>query len=992
MTDYRDDTPLTDAQKASLVGLATAIRTKMYGKDVREAIASAIEMVGTAGVNSYFTPKGVRANLSALENEFPNGTEGIYITEDDGYWNYWNGSQWMKGMPYQSAGDPSEIYKNLYEAENLIADPNFENDGEWAINSNLAKGMIVNGFHDKNVLVIECHNQTASNFYGTFSKAFPVASGRLLEIDALIGFIQDTSTDILAWSLNEYASEEDVSNNNRLAHDSFAINGPAGDALQHYRRYVLLNANTKFITMSFEVVTNGKAYIGLPNAKYVDSLYPDNGNYIKDSNFEVLSLLGPSTFFTDIVKNYENGNALLTINHKNSVLETVVSQFVPVNDLNSFNFFAKAQFRPVDSDAGCNIGIQFLSTNSLSDGLDTQTGVSIVTLDPNDSSMDVPTVLKHCQVPDKTNYVRLIINMYKQGTLELLEPTIVPDESSILSQNELPHFEFSGDMTGMTHDNAKMLRFIYVNGKARYTGYANVKYQGDSSSATGAVKHNYGIKCFSDSALKNKLNFKPKSTWPSSSSWVLKADLMDNSHVRNVVNAKLFGKVIKSQANYIPISADLMNYFVSSQGNFLIPYGNAQSNSATGVIKTGCFRTGTGFSASDIFEHTSDGLHIKVVSTPTDKIRVLIRQTVRPNQKYTLAFDSTSGTTVDVEATYSNDYNVFNDATAKTTIATGLTTGTRQSVSFDIGEYNTIDFELKFPATVLDVTLNNFTLKIGLDSNYIPNRLDTNSLPLSQAANQGMIDGFPIECFNNGASLGLYNFTIKKSKDMLNIDNSNPLQEGIEVEENNDYATFNHDSALFDGTDFSPVVQDKFTDTFKIHWNALMALVNSGSDADVKAQLPSKIDILGVIDRVIFEVLSQQWDSEGKSQMFVTYNDGGFIIPLLYDFDSTWGLHYDGATMESAFDSFALSNKLSRRVVQIWHDEFISRYKYLRQNILSNQNLIDNFVNYTKQIDSYYFDVDKLLYPSIYGIVDSDVHQIVQNIQQQSALLDQKIL
>ncbi|MFT8869567.1 SGNH/GDSL hydrolase family protein [Liquorilactobacillus nagelii] len=114
-TDYRDDTPLTDAQKASLVGLATAIRTKMYGKDVREAIASAIETVGQPGVDSYFTPKGVRANLAALQNEFPSGTSGVWITQDDGYWNFWNGDSWKKGVAYQgiAVGDNSIKYSAL---------------------------------------------------------------------------------------------------------------------------------------------------------------------------------------------------------------------------------------------------------------------------------------------------------------------------------------------------------------------------------------------------------------------------------------------------------------------------------------------------------------------------------------------------------------------------------------------------------------------------------------------------------------------------------------------------------------------------------------------------------------------------------------------------------------------------------------------------------------------------------------------------------------
>jgi lysophospholipase L1-like esterase len=107
-TNYRDNTALTDAQKASLVGCATAIRTKMYGKDVRDAIASAIEMVGAPGVDSYFTPKGVKANLAALQAAYPTGTDGIWITQDDGYWNFWDGTAWERGAQYQAPENPDK--------------------------------------------------------------------------------------------------------------------------------------------------------------------------------------------------------------------------------------------------------------------------------------------------------------------------------------------------------------------------------------------------------------------------------------------------------------------------------------------------------------------------------------------------------------------------------------------------------------------------------------------------------------------------------------------------------------------------------------------------------------------------------------------------------------------------------------------------------------------------------------------------------------------
>jgi lysophospholipase L1-like esterase len=49
-------------------------------------------------------PKGVYTSLSALQTAFPKGNSNIYITSNNGNWNYWNGSAWVSGGIYQSTG------------------------------------------------------------------------------------------------------------------------------------------------------------------------------------------------------------------------------------------------------------------------------------------------------------------------------------------------------------------------------------------------------------------------------------------------------------------------------------------------------------------------------------------------------------------------------------------------------------------------------------------------------------------------------------------------------------------------------------------------------------------------------------------------------------------------------------------------------------------------------------------------------------------------
>jgi hypothetical protein len=118
-TDYRDNTALTDAQKASLDGLATAIRTKMYGKDVREAMAAGLELAGT-GAGTSLTPNGVVENVSELDTKYPQGTSGIFVNSSDGHWYYWNGTAWADGGAYQAAKFYFDGLLNWLPGLNLI--------------------------------------------------------------------------------------------------------------------------------------------------------------------------------------------------------------------------------------------------------------------------------------------------------------------------------------------------------------------------------------------------------------------------------------------------------------------------------------------------------------------------------------------------------------------------------------------------------------------------------------------------------------------------------------------------------------------------------------------------------------------------------------------------------------------------------------------------------------------------------------------------------
>ena len=72
------------------------------------------------------TPKGTYANLNALKTAKPTGDSGIYITTDNGNWNYWNGTTWVSGGVYQSTGIGSYSIKNDKYSFNSIFHHNLE--------------------------------------------------------------------------------------------------------------------------------------------------------------------------------------------------------------------------------------------------------------------------------------------------------------------------------------------------------------------------------------------------------------------------------------------------------------------------------------------------------------------------------------------------------------------------------------------------------------------------------------------------------------------------------------------------------------------------------------------------------------------------------------------------------------------------------------------------------------------------------------------------
>jgi hypothetical protein len=60
-------------------------------------------IISPSGKGGSGAPSGVYADIAALGAAYPDGNKNVYVTLDDGNWNYWNGTEWAAGGVYQAS-------------------------------------------------------------------------------------------------------------------------------------------------------------------------------------------------------------------------------------------------------------------------------------------------------------------------------------------------------------------------------------------------------------------------------------------------------------------------------------------------------------------------------------------------------------------------------------------------------------------------------------------------------------------------------------------------------------------------------------------------------------------------------------------------------------------------------------------------------------------------------------------------------------------------
>lgn len=219
---------------------------------------------------------------------------------------------------------------------------------------------------------------------------------------------------------------------------------------------------------------------------------------------------------------------------------------------------------------------------------------------------------------------------------------------------------------------------------------------------------------------------------------------------------------------------------------------------------------------------------------------------------------------------------------------------------------------------------------------------------LTNAPNNGAIDGFPVEVYINGEFHGLYTMNIPKDEWQFGMDSDNPNHIVLCGENWNDPVLFRDEPNL---TDWSVEVGPESDETLA-KFARLSNFIRNSSDAEFKENIHQYLNLDATLNYYVLMDYAYMMDNRGKNMLMVTY-DGMVWYPSLYDLDTTWGTNWRGDgeySYQSHMTSSINQSLLWERISTLYSKELANRYFELRYNTLDPEYVMSKFYDFHNSI------------------------------------------
>lgn len=139
-------------------------------------------------------------------------------------------------------------------------------------------------------------------------------------------------------------------------------------------------------------------------------------------------------------------------------------------------------------------------------------------------------------IPDNAATFNIGFTLHNKGTVKIADIDYKFDD--VYEKTSLPKL-FVGNANDFG-DNWQNAQFRFIDGSRTLDGYLQLAIQGDSSRLY--PKKNFKTKFFTDSNCEKKLKWKPKANWQANNKFNFKANWIDATQARNLVNAQMIEK------------------------------------------------------------------------------------------------------------------------------------------------------------------------------------------------------------------------------------------------------------------------------------------------------------------------------------------------------------------------------------------------------------------------------------------------------------------
>lgn len=269
---------------------------------------------------------------------------------------------------------------------------------------------------------------------------------------------------------------------------------------------------------------------------------------------------------------------------------------------------------------------------------------------------------------------------------------------------------------------------------------------------------------------------------------------------------------------------------------------------------------------------------------------------------------------------------------------------------------------------------------------------------LKRTSHFGAVDGFPVQVYHNGAFLGLYTMNLHKDDDLYGIIygrreailicNRTGTPAGLFRAE----AAFDKENWEEGDWEVEYCGTEKDEGWAKDSFNGLIRFVMTADDATFREQLEEYLDVNAAIDYLLFIYATGLTQSGDKDLTFIRYEDTPWIATV-YDMESAFSGEPGTFLPEKGRDGWdtKTGSLLWDRMMNGFEEELRSRYRELRESVLTEKNMAGIVHGFLDGIPESLAEEDYALYPD--RETDSgDREKIIGYIQERLPLLDKALL